>query len=39
MLHGKYIAENTIIGVNCWVINRNKDIFGDDAETFRREVD
>lgn len=36
-IHGTYLAENTIIGVNCWVINRNKDIFGEDVESFRPE--
>ncbi|KAI1173081.1 cytochrome P450 [Nemania sp. FL0916] len=36
-LHGKYIPENTIIGVNCWVVNRDKGIFGDDAHSFRPE--
>lgn len=36
-LHGKYIAENTIIGVNCWVVNRDKGIFGADADIFRPE--
>jgi cytochrome P450 len=36
-LHGKYIPENTIIGVNCWVVNRDKGIFGEDAHSFRPE--
>ncbi|KAI3321861.1 cytochrome P450 [Xylariaceae sp. AK1471] len=36
-LHGQYIPEDTIIGVNCWVINRDKGIFGDDAHSFRPE--
>ncbi|KAI1751875.1 cytochrome P450 [Xylaria castorea] len=36
-LHGQFIPENTIIGVNCWVVNRNKGIFGDDAHGFRPE--
>lgn len=36
-LHGKYLAENTTIGVNCWVIHRNKEIFGEDVENFRPE--
>ncbi|KAI0865193.1 cytochrome P450 oxidoreductase [Xylaria cubensis] len=36
-LHGQYIPENTHIGVNAWVINRDKSIFGEDADTFRPE--
>ena len=36
-IHGSHIAERTIIGVNCWVVNRNKDIFGDDSDFFRPE--
>lgn len=36
-LHGSHIPEGTIIGVNAWVINRNKDIFGEDVECFRPE--
>jgi cytochrome P450 len=37
MLHGHHIPENTVIGVNAWVINRDKKIFGEDAEQFRPE--
>ncbi|CAN8104061.1 unnamed protein product [Discula destructiva] len=36
-LHGQFIPENTIIGVNCWVVNRDRDIFGHDAHIFRPE--
>ncbi|TEY22101.1 hypothetical protein BOTCAL_1612g00010 [Botryotinia calthae] len=36
-IHGTYIPEKTIIGVNCWVVNRDKTIFGDDAHEFRPE--
>ncbi|TRX98040.1 hypothetical protein FHL15_001250 [Xylaria flabelliformis] len=36
-LHGKYIPEDTIIGVNSWVVNRDKGIFGEDAHSFRPE--
>lgn len=36
-LHGKYIPEDTVIGVNCWVVNRDKAIFGPDAHSFRPE--
>lgn len=37
MLHGVSIPEGTVIGVNAWVMNRNKSVFGDDAEYFRPE--
>jgi hypothetical protein len=37
MLHGKFIPEGTVIGVNCWVVNRDKSIFGADADSFRPE--
>ena len=37
MLEGKHIPENTIIGVNSWVVNRDKAIFGEDADIFRPE--
>jgi cytochrome P450 len=37
MLHGKFIPEGTVIGVNCWVVNRDKSIFGQDADSFRPE--
>lgn len=37
MLHGVPIPEGTVIGVNAWVMNRNKSVFGDDAEYFRPE--
>lgn len=36
-LHGKHIPEKTIIGVNAWVVHRDKDIFGADAHCFRPE--
>ncbi|ROV89420.1 hypothetical protein VSDG_08680 [Cytospora chrysosperma] len=36
-LHGRFIPEDTIIGVNCWVVNRDKGIFGEDAHSFRPE--
>ena len=34
---GKTVKEGTIIGVNPWVIHRNKVVFGPDAEEFRPE--
>ncbi|KAI0469329.1 cytochrome P450 [Xylaria cf. heliscus] len=37
ILHGQYIPEDTLIGVNPWVINRDKGIFGEDAHSFRPE--
>lgn len=36
-LHGVYIPESTVIGINAWVINRDKEIFGGDADHFRPE--
>lgn len=36
-LHGHFIEEGTTIGVNAWVMNRNKDVFGPDVDTFRPE--
>ncbi|KAI1811398.1 cytochrome P450 [Poronia punctata] len=36
-LHNQYIPEGTIIGVNSWVVNRDKAIFGQDAHLFRPE--
>ncbi|KAI1495958.1 cytochrome P450 [Biscogniauxia marginata] len=30
IMEGKHIPEDTIIGVNCWVVNRDKGIFGED---------
>ena len=37
VLHRIRIPEKTIIGVNCWAVNRNKEIFGKDVEIFRPE--
>ncbi|KAI0192472.1 cytochrome P450 oxidoreductase [Astrocystis sublimbata] len=36
-LHGQHIPENTHIGVNAWVMNKDKNIYGEDADTFRPE--
>lgn len=36
-LHDVYLKEGTIVGVNGWVIHRNKSIFGEDVHTFRPE--
>ena len=32
-----YLPEGTEIGANPWLTNRNQDIFGEDANTFRPE--
>lgn len=34
---GKHLPEGTIVGMNAAVIHRNKEIFGEDADTFRPE--
>ncbi|KAI4860878.1 cytochrome P450 [Hypoxylon rubiginosum] len=36
-LHGIYLPKNTVVGVNSWVLHRNKDVFGEDAYSFRPE--
>lgn len=36
-IHGVNLPEGTTIGVNAWTMNRNKEIFGEDVETFRPE--
>ena len=36
-LCGTYLPENTIVGVNSWVIHHNKDVFGADVDVFRPE--
>ncbi|KAI8711253.1 hypothetical protein NCS52_01501200 [Fusarium sp. LHS14.1] len=36
-LCGEYLPGGTIVGVNAAVIHRNRDIFGQDADTFRPE--
>jgi cytochrome P450 len=36
-LHGVDLPEGTIVGVNAWALHHNKDIFGQDANTFRPE--
>lgn len=37
VLHDKFIPAGTTIGVNAWVFNRDKNIFGDDSDAFRPE--
>ena len=34
---GKYLSEGTTVGVNAWVTNRDKGVFGADAEIWRPE--
>ena len=34
---GYVIPEGTIVGMNPWVVHRNKDVFGPDAESFNPE--
>ncbi|KAK4670011.1 uncharacterized protein QC763_207920 [Podospora pseudopauciseta] len=36
-LHGVYLPAGTVVGVNSWVLHRNKDIFGEDVHSFRPE--
>lgn len=36
-LHDVHLKEGTIVGVNAWVIHRNKAIFGEDVHTFSPE--
>lgn len=34
---GRVIAPGTIVGMNQWVVSRNKEVYGDDADVFRPE--
>ncbi|AEO69867.1 uncharacterized protein THITE_2120621 [Thermothielavioides terrestris NRRL 8126] len=34
---GHYLPAGSIVGVNPWVVHRNKDVYGHDADTFRPE--
>ncbi|KAF2813426.1 cytochrome P450 [Mytilinidion resinicola] len=34
-IHGKYFPAGSVVGVNPWVVHRNKEVFGDDADDFR----
>lgn len=31
---GRFVPEGTIVGMNPWVINRNKEVFGADTDSF-----
>lgn len=33
----QYIPNNTIVGMNAWVLHRDKSVFGEDADDFRPE--
>lgn len=34
---GHYLPAGSVIGANPWVIHRNKEVYGDDVDTFRPE--
>ncbi|KAG8159003.1 hypothetical protein KVR01_011446 [Diaporthe batatas] len=34
---GRVIAPGTIVGMNQWVVSRNKEVYGEDADVFRPE--
>lgn len=36
-LNGLYVPEGTVVCTNSWVINRNKDFYGEDADVFNPE--
>lgn len=36
-LHDIHLPEDTVVGVNSWVLHRNKDVFGEDVHSFRPE--
>ncbi|KAI0010209.1 cytochrome P450 [Xylariaceae sp. FL0662B] len=36
-ISGRFFPEGTIVGINCWVENRNLKAFGPDPEAFRPE--
>jgi len=37
LLDGSFVPENTILAFNAYVINRNRDVWGPDADQFRPE--
>ncbi|KAF2258967.1 putative benzoate 4-monooxygenase cytochrome P450 [Lojkania enalia] len=37
VLCGKEIPEGTIVGMNAWVVHRDRDVFGEDADSWRPE--
>lgn len=34
---GEHIAGGTVVGVSSWAVHHNKDVFGQDVDTFRPE--
>ncbi|KAF4547722.1 Cytochrome P450-like protein 71 [Elsinoe fawcettii] len=36
-LCGVHLPEGTVVGVNTWVLHRNRQVFGEDADVFRPE--
>ena len=36
-IDGRWYPAGTVVGVNAWVIHRNKEVFGEDADAFRPE--
>ena len=34
---GHFIQSGVVVGVNAWVVHRNKDVFGEDVEQYRPE--
>lgn len=34
---GRVLPPGTIVGMNQWVLTRNRDVFGDDVDSFRPE--
>ncbi|KAK9446818.1 cytochrome P450 family protein [Limtongia smithiae] len=36
-INGKYFPAGSVVGVNSWVLHYDKEIYGDDVETFRPE--
>ncbi|KFY27454.1 hypothetical protein V491_00907 [Pseudogymnoascus sp. VKM F-3775] len=37
ILSGHFVPEGTIVGISGWATQRDKEVFGDDAESFRPE--
>ena len=36
-ISGCYFPEGTVVGINAWVVNRDNEIYGEDANTWRPE--
>ena len=34
---GKFLKGGTVVGMNPWVVNRDKNVFGEDSDTWRPE--